>query len=144
VRNNPSNYADPSGLNPGVLALPSLGAAGGVAAAAAPYVVAYGVLWWGAWELGEWTAAQPWNRFTHPQTGCPPRVFPRVGPITMSEPAAPEKEETCAQEWERAFEMCNDHMGDSDWRHVTPVMSLYNCAKGLVSQRCGGTRVTWD
>jgi RHS repeat-associated protein len=83
VTNNPANYADPSGLNPGVLALPALGAAGGAAAAAAPYLAAYGVLLWGAWELGELIARQPWNPLTHPAVPvapplCPPQGFPQM------------------------------------------------------------------
>jgi RHS repeat-associated protein len=103
VRNNPANYVDPSGLNPGVLALPAASAAGGAAVAAAPYLAAYGVLLWGAWEFGKWTAEQPWNPFTHPavpkEPWCPtypiPGYPPRIPPMGPTKPRDPDKEDEC-------------------------------------------------
>jgi len=158
VANNPANAIDPSGHNPGVMALPAIAGAaaegagiGAGAAAAAPVAAVAGVgaiAFAATWPLGDYIARQPWNPFTHPtdpvlpHPDCSPRIIPLDGPITMTAPDTPDKEETCAQEWERAYEMCSEHIGDSDWRHVTGgYTNLYDCARGLVSQRCGGNRV---
>ena len=103
VANNPINRADASGLTGEELALPAAGAFGGAAAALAPYaaaaapyaaaVVAYGFVLKGAWELGEWTAEQPWNPFTHPaipdDSYCQPRVIPFPKPQPRSTPLFP-------------------------------------------------------
>lgn len=96
VANNPANYVDPSGLTPLVGALPWVAggvAGGGLAAAAAPWVVvgvAIGATWYGAWQLGECIAAQPWNPLTHP---APPadvnRPISRPTPTTLAPPWSP-------------------------------------------------------
>jgi RHS repeat-associated protein len=103
VGNNPTNYADPNGLDAEALApyvpvlipfVPSIAAA---AAAAAPYAgaaVAYGALVYGAWRFGEWTADQPWNPFTHPADPffpplCPPMPLARPTPTTFAPPPPP-------------------------------------------------------
>jgi RHS repeat-associated protein len=89
--NNPTNSADPSGLNPGVLAIPFLeafggaaagGAAGAAAPAAAPVIVAAGgaviivggivLEYYLFWKLGECIAEQPWNPLTRPAPPPPP------------------------------------------------------------------------
>jgi RHS repeat-associated protein len=104
VANNPINRADASGLTGEELALPAAGAFGGAAAALAPYaaaaapyaaaVVAYGFVLKGAWELGEWTAEQPWNPFTHPADPvfppfCPPIMSGRKEPWWPTYPIPP-------------------------------------------------------
>ncbi len=50
----------------------------------------------------------------------------------------------CDAEWDEAFEDCAENQGKDQHRNRTPAhMSLHQCAKGLVSQRCGGNRVEW-
>jgi len=158
VANNPANAIDPSGHNPGVMALPAIGwgaAEGGAiatgAAAAAPVAAVLGVgaiAFAATWPLGDYIARQPWNPFTHPadpvlpQPDCSPKIMPRVGPITMTAPDTPDKEESCDKEWEEAYEICSQRIGDPNWRHITGGYANFEqCARGLVSQRCGGNRV---
>lgn len=52
----------------------------------------------------------------------------------------------CEKEWEDAFRMCENYNTQRDPpRGVTGgYTNVYQCAKGLVSQRCGGNRVTVD
>jgi RHS repeat-associated protein len=52
----------------------------------------------------------------------------------------------CQKEWDKAFEMCEEYIKQQDPpRGVTGgYTNVYQCAKGLVSQRCGGNRVTVD
>ena len=158
VANNPANAIDPSGHNPGVMALPAIAGAaaegagiGAGVAAAAPVAAVLSV---GAaafvitWPLGDYIARQPWNPFTHPadpafpHPDCSPRIMPLDGPITMTAPDTPDKEESCEEEWKQAYKRCFETIGDSSRRPLTGgYTSLYDCARGLVSQRCGGNRV---
>jgi RHS repeat-associated protein len=97
VTNNPTNYADPSGLTGEELVLPVAGAlGGGAAAAAAPYIAvgaAYAGLLYLAWQGGEWLAERPWNPFTHPaipdDSYCQPRVIPFPKPQPTRTPLFP-------------------------------------------------------
>ncbi|RDS82218.1 RHS repeat protein [Dyella monticola] len=52
----------------------------------------------------------------------------------------------CEKEWEDAFRMCENYNSQPNPpRGITGgYTNLYQCAKGLVSQRCGGNRVTVD
>lgn len=55
--------------------------------------------------------------------------------------AEPDRE-GCAQEWADAYTECGLHMGDPAWSKITGGHTdLYNCARGLVSVRCGGNRL---
>lgn len=47
----------------------------------------------------------------------------------------------CQLEWEHAYEMCIQLIGNSDAQHVTHYQNVAKCAKGLVSERCGGNAV---
>jgi len=158
VANNPANAIDPSGHNPGVMALPAFGwtiaegagiGAGAAAAAPAAAVLGVGAIAFVAtWPLGESIARAPWNPLTHPadpvlpRPDCSPRIIPRAGPITMAVPDAPDKEESCAEEWRRAYDDCFKRMGNPEWRRFTGgYTNPSDCARGLVSQRCGGNRV---
>ncbi|WP_290863136.1 hypothetical protein [Flavobacterium sp.] len=50
--------------------------------------------------------------------------------------------ETCEEEWEKAYEICEREIAADSNRGITGgYTDLYSCAKGLVSQRCGGNKV---
>jgi RHS repeat-associated protein len=153
VRNNPTNYADPSGLNPAVLALPAV-AGGGAAAAALPPVAiaaAYAAILYGSWRFGEWLADQPWNPLTHPAVPtappfCPTTPLPRSTPTTFAPPPPPPNpDDDCAEEWAMAREMCRDLLSQPNPpRGLTGgYSSIEDCARGLVSEECGGNAVDW-
>lgn len=96
VRNNPSNLADPSGLNPAVLGLPMVAGGGAAVAALPPLAIAaaYAGILYGSWRFGEWLADQPWNPLTHPAVPttppfCPTTPFPRSTPTTFGPPPPP-------------------------------------------------------
>jgi len=55
--------------------------------------------------------------------------------------AASNEPETCEQEWDRAYEICEQEMGGCNTGITGGYTNLYDCAKGLVSQRCGGNKV---
>ena len=80
VGNSPLNYVDPLGNDPATLTAGSLiaygtgGAAAATVATGAAVVVGLGVVWYGAYKFGEWTAEQPWNPLTHP--AIPPYTPP--------------------------------------------------------------------
>jgi RHS repeat-associated protein len=158
VANNPLKYVDPSGHNAAVEALPIVAggvAGGGLAAGAvavAPWVVvgvAIGATWYGFWQLGECIAAQPWNPLTHP---APPadvsRPIPRSTPTTLAPPfppTGPKDDDDCDREWEAAREMCRQFLSQpSPPRGITGgYRDIENCARGLVSQECGGNQIDW-
>lgn len=50
----------------------------------------------------------------------------------------------CDKEWEDALKMCKDLNKKNPWEHrpITGGYSDYACARGLVSERCGGNRVS--
>jgi hypothetical protein len=53
-----------------------------------------------------------------------------------------EHEERCAKEWEEAYATCANEMKRGGARGVTGgYTNEYDCARGLVSQRCGGNRI---
>ena len=149
VRNNPTNYADPSGLNPAVLTLPAILGGGGASIAVPPLGIAdaYAAVLYGGWTLGEWISDQPWNPLTHPPVPlappfCPPiRTFPRSGPTTLPPPPPQNPDDNCDEQWRRAFEICESSIGRRDRRGITGgYTDLLECARGLVSQRCGGNK----
>ena len=98
TRNNAINLIDPSGLDAtDVLQFAATGlgasAAAGAVAEAAPVVIiiaGYGVVLYGAWELGECIAAQPWNPLTHPRD-LP--AYPENPPIPFIPPPPPPNSE---------------------------------------------------
>jgi hypothetical protein len=55
----------------------------------------------------------------------------------------PRKSPECKQEWAEAFERCHDWMGTPDWPKGAggKEVSLEDCMRGLVSERCGGNPV---
>lgn len=120
VRNNTTNSIDPIGLDPASLALPALGTlagegaiAGGAAGIAAPAAAAAAV---GVtsfimfYPVGEWTAEQPWNPFTHPSIPIPPPICmadgkrePRVWRIP---PPPPTRKDDCQQKYLQEIFWC--------------------------------------
>lgn len=50
--------------------------------------------------------------------------------------------EECEEEWERAFEICEREIATGNHPGITGgYTNLFDCAGGLVSQRCGGNKV---
>jgi RHS repeat-associated protein len=98
VGGNPLSYRDPLGLDGGAsaavlggLAAGGEGAAIGAAGTLVGGAVVIGGLWYGAWQLGEWIAEQPWNPLTHPQDLPQPRAVPECDnpPKVIPIPAPP-------------------------------------------------------
>ena len=50
-------------------------------------------------------------------------------------------EETCDEEWDKAYEICGEEIGGPNRGVTGGHTDIHSCAKGLVSQRCGGNRV---
>jgi len=72
----------------------------------------------------------------------PALPIPRSTPITLSPP--PDRpEESCEEEWERAYAICEREIGGDNKGITGGYTDLYSCARGLVSQRCGGNKVVW-
>ena len=55
--------------------------------------------------------------------------------------AATNNPETCEEEWNRAYEICEQEMGGCNTGLTGGYTNPYDCAKGLVSQKCGGNKV---
>jgi hypothetical protein len=48
----------------------------------------------------------------------------------------------CELEWQTAYEICRQRWRrDPDFRHVCQGSTLHQCARGLVSFRCGGNAI---
>jgi RHS repeat-associated protein len=102
VYQNPLKFIDPSGMQAaqaaasGGAAVASAAAAGGAVATGAVVVAAYGVVLYGAWQLGELIAEAPWNPLTHPRDLPQPKVVPRVIPKCYPNPSpTPRKDKNC-------------------------------------------------
>jgi len=53
-------------------------------------------------------------------------------------------EESCAEEWERAYEICRNEIYDCNNPGITGgYQDVENCTRGLVSERCGGNKVEY-
>ncbi|HQZ81978.1 MAG TPA: RHS repeat-associated core domain-containing protein [Pyrinomonadaceae bacterium] len=150
-----------------------LGTVGGALAAAAssPAAVAAGGFAAGygiGYYPGQWTANHPSNPFVNGPLnpwGTPIPALPPWTPTAPSGPVCqplpkpipwfrdrtdswpsdpPNDRDGCAQEWADAFEWCANNIGKSDQRGGSGGYSdLYSCARGRVSQRCGGNRLDW-
>lgn len=56
------------------------------------------------------------------------------------------KEEDCEQEWTNAYKICRELIskGSRNWRQVGRLPpSLESCARGYVSEKCGGNKVEY-
>lgn len=50
----------------------------------------------------------------------------------------------CIKEWEEATEVCEDLIEKGGYRGITGNYNdVFQCAKGLVSEECGGNKVVW-
>jgi RHS repeat-associated protein len=91
VFQNPLKFVDPTGmqlqqvLTTGGTVVVAGGAAvgGGAIATGAAVVAAYGVVLYGAWQLGEAIAEAPWNPFTHPVDLPQPKVKPKCDAVPI-------------------------------------------------------------
>jgi len=58
--------------------------------------------------------------------------------------SAGENSESCQEEWRRAREICRREMEAGCNRGISGgYQDIENCARGLVSQRCGGNKVEY-
>jgi len=130
AKNNPGNLVDPFGLNPGVVAVP---------------------LWWPIFvnpitvpivTVGAGGAAiiiGIGEAVLAPATGIDDaRAIPKPRPIPCDK-----NKRDCAQEWADAYAMCRELLARP---HPPRAMTggypdLANCARGLVSEECGGNPV---
>jgi RHS repeat-associated protein len=67
-----------------------------------------------------------------------------IGLMTFSPDACPtdKEEQDCVEQWRRAYEICAEQQKRGGGRGVTGGhRDEYQCAKGLVSQKCGGNKV---
>jgi RHS repeat-associated protein len=134
---NPVAFYDPYGLDAAAPAIPRweipkvripsvriplpgwVGPAGAVAGAG-----------WAAWEVG---------------SAIYPHIATPLGDIIDRMCSTQEDAKRCDKEWEEAYEACRDY-GNS-WnppRGVTGgYSSIHDCAKGLVSEACGGNAVDY-
>jgi hypothetical protein len=67
-------------------------------------------------------------------------------PATRCKPTTKDPEDDCDQEWKEAYEMCRDFLSrPNPPRGITGgYTNLADCARGLVSERCGGNRRTLE
>jgi RHS repeat-associated protein len=118
--NNPSQNVDPAGLN--TIALPPLtGVPTWAGPAGAVTLVAAGAVWTGS------------------------KVYDRYG-TGMLDLICRDDGSECAKEWEEAFRICrrllSSRIERGNWRTVGKrPPTLMSCAKGYVSERCGGNPV---
>jgi RHS repeat-associated protein len=150
VQNNPSNLVDPLGL---VWWTPPswYGRRSSGAGAAGPVMIAGTVAVMDGPEPGPAdviaVAYLIWACFGATASPMAPAIpLPRPTPKTLVPPLplAPKKEEGCDQEWQRAFEICADLISKGRNRGITGgYTDLYSCARGLVSERCGGNKVSY-
>jgi RHS repeat-associated protein len=144
---NPLRYVDQYGLQSGAEAilLPGLGgggaaagsgaAAGGAAgagAAAGAGTAALGALGVGAAAAAGYGAG----------TLAYPLIEPLLSPVID---AVCREDAACDREWEDAYRQCSKFLASpSPPRGVTGgYSSLYDCARGLVSQACGGNAIDY-
>jgi len=57
--------------------------------------------------------------------------------------AASNNSETCEQEWDRAYEICEREVNGCNPGLTGGYTNLHDCARGLVSQRCGGNKIEY-
>jgi RHS repeat-associated protein len=140
---------------------------GGLAALGPPGAVAAGgaVLIYGAYHLGEAIAQYRFPEqygtppFTQAKpiplippfpivksgTGCDAKPKPWVSPFTRSPSIPfedpPEDRDGCAQEWSEAIQICATAIRTGNKGLTGGYTDEYNCARGLVSRRCGGNRI---
>jgi hypothetical protein len=68
----------------------------------------------------------------------------KIRDICKSEPKPLPREDDCDQEWERAYEKCEELIAAGKTKGIAGgYTDLYNCARGLVSERCGGNKVIY-
>jgi len=70
-------------------------------------------------------------------------VLPRIIEAIRRGPPAPTLTIGCEREWKEALETCRELIGDPDAQNVTGgTNNVRDCDRGLVSERCGGNRIS--
>ena len=125
---DPVNMIDPLGLNP---------------SAAEVADVAFD--WWLRRQARP-ARATPWGRAIG--TGEAIGAVAAVGLFLYNRrdvpvpPQCPEDDD-CKEEWAAAIKICARRIGNPDWRGITGGYgNIYDCARGLVRQQCGGNPVS--
>jgi hypothetical protein len=128
AKNNATNLVDPFGLNPAAPAIPF------------PWVLPYPIVapWVRAVAggIGAVLADFVWPNATGIDDA---RAIPKPKPA----PPCDKNKRDCAKEWEEAYAMCRELLARP---HPPRAMTggytdLANCARGLVSEECGGNPV---
>jgi RHS repeat-associated protein len=83
------------------------------------------------------------GKFSKPEPYCQstPQPIPFYRTPTTTWPDSEPNRDGCAEEWSRAYEICASAMLGGIRGITGGHTDEYSCAKGLVSQRCGGNRV---
>jgi uncharacterized protein RhaS with RHS repeats len=127
VRNNPLSSSDPLGLTPGVVAGAALG--GSIAGPPGAVVGALAGLGLGV-ALGAMIVhSSAWDDVKD----------------VVTEKCGTEQQR-CAREWEDAFRTCRELLstpGPSRRRLTGGYTNLYDCARGFVTEECGGNPIDW-
>ena len=89
-----------------------------------------------------WRTLPKW--ITLPITG-PIAIAIVVGGAIVLYPSDIATEEDCAAEWKEAYRQCSEELAKRDpCKGITGgYTNLHDCARGLVSERCGGNPVQW-
>jgi RHS repeat-associated protein len=136
--NNPVNYSDPSGLQapaPAPAPIPGAGP-----------IILIGIDVWLAqhdWhEFQKLCAASGWSWCT-PSPGPSPDPGPSPNPKPGKD--CNNNDDDCDKEWAEAREMCRELLSQPNppRRLTGGYTNIEDCARGLVSERCGGNRIDW-
>ncbi len=140
---NPTRYADPDGqLVPAVAACAANPACVGAVGAGVRTIGGALIRHFGSRALtagGIGAASSVLDDLTD---GNPPDSAVDDRPTQPEQCSDDGDDDDCVKEWRDAFEMCAKEMKRGGARGVTGGhTNEFDCARGLVSQRCGGTRI---
>jgi hypothetical protein len=97
------------------------------------------------WPLAEGSGEALWNWLTKPPPlSCPADGFPPVfPPLEKRGNFGGSSNRDCDEEWKDAREICKEELSkpNPNRRMTGGHLDVENCARGFVSQRCGGNRV---
>jgi len=78
-----------------------------------------------------------------------PRPSPLAGRYTGDKPPSNDDDDGCKKEWEEAYERCRGLIANSGPIKLRgsqggrPYTNVEDCARGFVSERCGGNPIDW-
>jgi hypothetical protein len=149
VGNNPTNYADPNGQNAIAIGLGGAGTLGAfgtagvwTGGAALAGAAGYGITAWAIHDtwLGKGGLGEALYDWTHSK----PKAKPVPVPIPIPMPD-PRNSDRCRKEWRDAYARCELllRMPCPPKGQTGGHTNLYDCARGFVSEECGGNPVSW-